>query len=839
MPTPVGTIFAEIGIDFEPATRAQRQLLKDAKTTSLNIEQNFKNLGIRSSKEFDLMRQKAQNSFNMIANSGKASANDIARAQVALNARMKAIYAEQYGAHVSMSEKVKKNWLEITGVIASMYGAKVVAKDMIDASLAMERINSAMSATAGTSQAAGRELQFVREESKRLGLEFQSTALAYTKLAASAKGTSAEGESARKIFSQMSEGITALKLTTDEANGVFYALGQMLSKGKVQAEELRGQLGERLPGAFNLAAKAMGVTTAELDKMMEDGKLMAADLLPKLAQEIHNTYSSAAADAAKRGQAEINRFNNAVFETKAMLGNELKPVLLDIMKFIQDSIPVVKAFGYNFLITANAIAAITQRGLAVGKLETSFGGIFNPKNWSEYKKTLEDIDYMQKRRNDEAYDKFYGKASSSQKSTAEIAAEAARNSARAAAEKAAASKDDSGKAAKKAAKEAERQLRAEEQERRHIVYAMNNAYEYQQHLIDQAAIAAQERREVEAQSLADYKQQMIEVAVAEGRMSVSEGIRQRFEIERNLLNVYQDRITEASKAAQTEEDQLAISRMVYDLEQRRTDLIRQETIERERHRKEILRQEGTFSGGMSEGLADYIKTMQTDFERGQQIVNDFASATQSTLGSLFSDAIKNDMKSFLEYFNDFLNKMIDAWSDMLATMVTDWVMAQIKMAQAASATDSSSSWVGTAISFIGALFGGGSSLSAPSTGMGSNVAWTAKGNVFDSGKVVPFARGGVVTSPTIFPMANGGIGVMGEEDTEAVMPLTRTSSGDLGVRATGSSGSTVYNIHITAVDARSFTELVRRNPSAIIEAVDRNLKDGGKLRGTIAKTKVA
>ena len=42
------------------------------------------------------------------------------------------------------------------------------------------------------------------------------------------------------------------------------ALAQMASKGTVQAEELRGQLGERLPGAFKIAAAAMGVTQAEL-----------------------------------------------------------------------------------------------------------------------------------------------------------------------------------------------------------------------------------------------------------------------------------------------------------------------------------------------------------------------------------------------------------------------------------------------------------------------------------------------------------------------------------------------------------------------------------------------
>jgi phage-related minor tail protein len=58
----------------------------------------------------------------------------------------------------------------------------------------------------------------------------------------------------------------------------------------------------------------------------------------------------------------------------------------------------------------------------------------------------------------------------------------------------------------------------------------------------------------------------------------------------------------------------------------------------------------------------------------------------------------------------------------------------------------------------------------------------AKGNAFQNGNIVPFARGGVVNKPTIFPMAQGA-GLMGEAGPEAIMPLKRTASGDLGVQA--------------------------------------------------------
>jgi len=100
--------------------------------------------------------------------------------------------------------------------------------------------------------------------------------------------------------------------------------------------------------------------------------------------------------------------------------------------------------------------------------------------------------------------------------------------------------------------------------------------------------------------------------------------------------------------------------------------------------------------------------------------------------------------------------------------------------------------------------------------------FSAKGNVFDGGSMVPFARGGVVNRPTIFPMAHG-LGLMGEAGPEAVMPLKRTASGDLGV--VSGSGGEGMSIFIHAVDAKSFDDLCRRNPGAITDQIMKSLRD--------------
>ncbi|MFH2076951.1 MAG: hypothetical protein ABIJ57_16695, partial [Pseudomonadota bacterium] len=76
----IGTIFAELDLDSSRYMKSQQALLRDATSTTLNIEKNFKNLGIKSSAEMDLMRQKIENSYQRIVHSAQATSNDIVRA---------------------------------------------------------------------------------------------------------------------------------------------------------------------------------------------------------------------------------------------------------------------------------------------------------------------------------------------------------------------------------------------------------------------------------------------------------------------------------------------------------------------------------------------------------------------------------------------------------------------------------------------------------------------------------------------------------------------------------------------------------------------------------------
>ncbi|WP_165616459.1 tape measure protein [Methylorubrum salsuginis] len=196
--------------------------------------------------------------------------------------------------------------------LAGALGAVFTAGQFIQTVTSFQAIDASLKAATGSTEAAQSALAFIRAESDRLGLSLGSTAKDFASFAASTRGTELEGEKARKVFSSIAEAGTVLGLSADDMSGALLALSQMASKGTVSSEELRGQLGERLPGAFNIAAKAMGVTTAELGKMLESGQVLASDFLPKFADEMHRVFGPEAANASNNLQANINRLQTAI-----------------------------------------------------------------------------------------------------------------------------------------------------------------------------------------------------------------------------------------------------------------------------------------------------------------------------------------------------------------------------------------------------------------------------------------------------------------------------------------------------------------------------------------------
>lgn len=205
-----------------------------------------------------------------------------------------------------------------SGFVMAAAGAAALgfANSIVNTGIQIEKLNNTLKFSTGSAGAAAKELDYLKSTTEKLGLEFTSTATAYAKFAAASKGTNLEGQKTRDIFESIAKASTVLGLSADETGGALKAIEQIISKGTVSAEELRGQLGERLPGAFQIAARAMGVTTQELGDMLKAGELVSDDFLPKFAAELNKTLGNSPESAAGSAQAQLNRLTNAWTEFK-------------------------------------------------------------------------------------------------------------------------------------------------------------------------------------------------------------------------------------------------------------------------------------------------------------------------------------------------------------------------------------------------------------------------------------------------------------------------------------------------------------------------------------------
>lgn len=180
-----------------------------------------------------------------------------------------------------------------------------------NAGIEFQRTQQRFKFATGSIQAAVRELQFVRQQADRLGLDFRVAEDGYTGLAAAARETNLEGQATREIFLAVAEASAVLGLSTQDARGAMVALEQIISKGKITAEELRQQLGERFPGAINILARALGKSTEEINEMLERGDIFA-DSLVAWASETRKTFGDDVPDAVNRAEASFIRLGNAI-----------------------------------------------------------------------------------------------------------------------------------------------------------------------------------------------------------------------------------------------------------------------------------------------------------------------------------------------------------------------------------------------------------------------------------------------------------------------------------------------------------------------------------------------
>lgn len=223
-------------------------------------------------------------------------------------------------------------------------------RDIVKTGLQIEGLEVALISITGSSKKAAEEYQFFRSVVKETGVDMIAAAKGFKQLTASAKGTKLEGSDVHDIFSEVSKQAAILGMTGDDTNGVFRAFSQIISKAKVSAEELNSQLGDRMFGAVQIAAKGMQMTTKDLLKFVSTGQLTAEEFIPKFMSALKEMNSGFKDAAALSKQVAFNRFNNSLTDVKNTifkggLGEGLKDLANGLSEVLHMSEPLATFLG--------------------------------------------------------------------------------------------------------------------------------------------------------------------------------------------------------------------------------------------------------------------------------------------------------------------------------------------------------------------------------------------------------------------------------------------------------------------------------------------------------------
>lgn len=249
------------------------------------------------------------------------------------------LFSDSGRTTLSMMQRLRGEVLSLAAAYGGIYGAISGAQASLEAFNAKQGIQNQLALSAGNDNAKiAAEYEYIRQQADRIGLSFESAAKGYAKFSAAATLAGRDSQEIKYIFESFAEVGRVANLTADNMDGVFKALEQIISKGTIQAEELRGQLGDRLFGAFQVAAEALKEQFPSLDKAMKEGKVTSEQLV-LIAEKYKEIVGVRLADATNNLTANQARLNTSLFEFKTLVAeggfaDEYSKLLRSLSEFL-------------------------------------------------------------------------------------------------------------------------------------------------------------------------------------------------------------------------------------------------------------------------------------------------------------------------------------------------------------------------------------------------------------------------------------------------------------------------------------------------------------------------
>lgn len=242
------------------------------------------------------------------------------------------------------------------GAVATALGAVATAVGVtgVQYNALKEQSKIAWSSILGDEEEAIKTLERLQEMGKKTPFEFGE-------LDKSAKLLEMAGFHGEELFGAMTkvgDAVSAIGGNGETLNGISMAIFQMMTKGKISAEEMN-QMAERGIPAWQLVADAMGLSTKEVMKMSENGKLMAKDVVPMLVDGMGNKFAGAMEKQSKTFNGRMSTMKDSV---KMLSGELAKPMFDGIKAGLEKIQPII-----------DTILGVVQNGGGLADIATALG----------------------------------------------------------------------------------------------------------------------------------------------------------------------------------------------------------------------------------------------------------------------------------------------------------------------------------------------------------------------------------------------------------------------------------------------------------------------------------
>lgn len=196
---------------------------------------------------------------------------------------------------------------------------------------------------------------YIQNEAFRTANRIKDVAKGYRNFYAAASMAGFDKGAIQSLYSDVLTSTRAIGASQTQTSAALLALEQMISKGVVSMEELRRQLGNALPGAFEIGAKAMNMTTQEFNEFVKKGQLASNVFIPRFIAQLKKEYAGGFKDAMQSMDASIiNLENSWVLLQKTIVGKEanrgISKAVNDLSAFLRSREVVAVARLINYAL---------------------------------------------------------------------------------------------------------------------------------------------------------------------------------------------------------------------------------------------------------------------------------------------------------------------------------------------------------------------------------------------------------------------------------------------------------------------------------------------------------